>query len=70
MNHGRNNADIGEDLKVGLQQIVAAELVVDQEKQVEDVPEDDDHAQVLDRIGVGDIGSDNANGSIRSQKQS
>src|SRR5437867_8210506 len=46
---GGDDRNVGKDLQVGLKQIVPAELVVDQEKQIEDVPQDDRKPQSFNR---------------------
>ena len=57
MDDGGDDDDVGEDLEVRLQQIITAELIVNQEEQAEDEPENDRHPQITDGSNVGRIGA-------------
>src|SRR5271157_181553 len=56
MDDGGDNDDVGKDLKVGLQKIIVAELIVNQKEQADDVPQNDRLAQITDGSNVGRIG--------------
>jgi hypothetical protein len=64
MQNGRDDDDVAIDLEVRLQKIIMADLIVNQEKQAKDVPEDDGNSQISDGSCVGGTGRQGMNGKI------
>ena len=48
MDDGGDDDDIAKDLEVGLQVVIVAELIVNQEEQAQDEPQNDRDAQITD----------------------
>jgi hypothetical protein len=56
MNDAGDYDDVGENLKVSLQKVIAAELIVNQKKQADDVPQNTRNTQRTDGANVTGIG--------------
>ena len=57
VNDGGDDDDVGKNLKVGLQKVIATELIVDQEEQAEDQPQDDGHPKITDGGSIRRVGA-------------
>src|SRR5579875_72550 len=56
VNNGCDDKNVREQLKMGLQRIIQADLVVDQKEEIEDVPEDNEGTQVFDGVRTAGAG--------------
>jgi hypothetical protein len=66
----RDDEDVGKQLQISLQEVIQADLVIDQEKQVQDIPEDGKAAQILNRMGAAGTGRNLLNGVIDGKNKS
>jgi hypothetical protein len=64
MENGGNDGDVAIYLEIGLQQKVVADLIVHQEEQAKNQPENDRHPQVSDRGGIGRVRGELPDGII------